>query len=316
VISPGLAGAVGEAKERLRRMVAEFEIEQVFCLTSGGNDSSVTAHMLRDHYSALVHVDTGTSLPEPRGRNDVLAFVERFATLIDKPLLVYSAGDAFETMVLGRDYFWTAFEEARGEDPGLGLEAFIDRERAKPDKGVAPGMPLGFPGPGGHRFPYRYLKERQVDTLIREHKRHRLENIGLLTGVRAAESLRRMGWTTDVRKDGSKIWLSPILHLTDEQMAEYRAVHDLPQSDVAALLHRSGECNCGAFLARGEREEVFSLFPEFRAFIEPLEAEARRREIRGCRWGARPLSQAQLWDDEDAQDVHGLGAMCSSCVER
>lgn len=172
----------------------------------------------------------------------VREFVETFCEIRRLPLLVYEAGDEYDRMV---------------------------REH-------------GFPGPSAHRFAYVRLKERQIDALVRDHKTHARDRIMLLTGVRRAESTRRMGTTAPVKRDGSQVWVAPLIDWTNDDMRAYRDRHRMEQSDVAALIHRSGECNCGAYAAPGEREELRSLWPEWWADrIGPLE------EATGCRWGDR-----------------------------
>lgn len=90
-------------------------------------------------------------------------------------------------------------------------------------------------------------------------------------------------------------------------MRMYRALHELPESDVSALLHRSGECNCGAFAAPDERQDIYALGygDWFDATIVPLEREAERLRIPACRWGERP-----------AEVAAPAGPMCSDCQMR
>jgi 3'-phosphoadenosine 5'-phosphosulfate sulfotransferase (PAPS reductase)/FAD synthetase len=179
-------------------------------------------------------------------------FVEDYCKLRQLPLLVYEAGDEYDRMVAEH----------------------------------------GFPGPGSHRFAYVRLKERQIDALVRDHKQHPRDRILLLTGVRRAESVRRMGTTAPVRRDGAQVWVAPLVDWTNEDMRSFRVRHNLPQSDVAALLHRSGECNCGAFAKPGEREELRSLFPSWwEERIAPLEL------VSGRLWGERPLRNVPIYGD-------------------
>jgi 3'-phosphoadenosine 5'-phosphosulfate sulfotransferase (PAPS reductase)/FAD synthetase len=184
----------------------------------------------------------------------VREFVEDFCANRYLKLLVYEAGDAYQRFV---------------------------REH-------------GFPGPGAHRFAYVWLKERQLDALVREHKIERRDRILLLTGVRRAESIRRMGTVRPVWRDGATVWVAPLIDWSNHDMREFRARHDLPESDVAALMHRSGECNCGAFAAQGEREMLHDVYPEwFASVIAPLERETGRQWGRAARadsrrYGAEP----------------------------
>jgi hypothetical protein len=48
----------------------------------------------------------------------------------------------------------------------------------------------------------------------------------------------------------------------DSTVLAHRREHALPESPAAALLHRSGECNCGAFAkASQERAMLQALYP-------------------------------------------------------
>lgn len=250
--------------EIVQRARAEHHPVASFCLFSGGHDSTVLAHRVRDTYQCLMHIDTGTAVP------GVLEFVQEYADWLGRPLLVYRARDAFRRLVLEHG---------------------------------------GFPGPAGHGRAYTRLKERGIEALVRDFKTgfKRTDTVMLLTGKRRAESARRAKTTAGIEKRGGQLYVNPLIDWTDAQMRAYRREHELPQSDVAALIHRSGECNCGAFAAPGEREMLRSLWPSwFEATIGSLEREAEARGIAACRWGERP-PEAEPGD---------VGPLCSSCEYR
>ena len=237
-----------------------------YCLFSGGNDSTVVAHRCKNHYDTLVHIDTGTAVPGVRD------FCEEFAAWIGKPLSVYTnTSDVYREIVFKLD---------------------------------------GFPGPAQHNRCYNRLKERQIERLVRETKHDHPDNdrfarVLLLTGIRRAESARRSGRKAIDRK-GSQLWVNPLIDWTARDMWDYRDLHmqDAPMSDVAALLHRSGECNCGAYAAPGEREELQAIYPEwFNTTIAVLEQEARDAGLSSCVWGGKPGRP------EEHQDEF----MCSDC---
>jgi 3'-phosphoadenosine 5'-phosphosulfate sulfotransferase (PAPS reductase)/FAD synthetase len=209
------------------------------------------------------HADEAAFIDTGTALPGVRDFVGNFCAAREIPLLVYEAHDAYQAMV-----------------------------RAE-----------GFPGPAAHRFAYVRLKERQIDALIRDHKVNRRDRIMLLTGVRRAESVRRMGTTQAVRRDGSQVWVAPLIDWTEADMRAYRKEHRLPQSEVAALIHRSGECNCGSFATEGEREELRSLWPEwFASTIAPLELAT------GARWGERWRGKQKVPDE--------AGMLCGGCQLR
>lgn len=258
-------------------LVAQARVQHApiasFCLFSGGGDSAVLAHRCREHYESLVFIDTGTAVPGVREH------VERFAAWLEKPLRVYDSTDAFRRMVLG------GYVMSNGE--------------------VSPA--LGFPGPAQHGRAYTRLKERQIEALVRDAKNGHARSVRvlLLTGVRRAESARRSKRMPITRRGGS-VFVNPLIDWMDREMAEYRATHEFPQSDVVALLHRSGECNCGAYAQLGEREMLRDLWPEwFERTIGSLEREAEDAGISMCRWGNRPIG---------ANGASGsAGPLCSSC---
>lgn len=159
---------------------------------------------------------------------------------------------------------------------------------------------LGFPGPAQHGRAYQRLKERQLRALVRSKKRKPRDRVLFISGVRRHESRRRAA-RPHVKREGAVVWANPLTDWTDDQMRAYRAEHDLPVSDVSALMHQSGECGCGAFAAPGEREMRCSLFPEWGRWLDDLEARAAAAGVKNCRWGERP-GEAAEGDD-----------LCSSC---
>ena len=240
------------------------------------------AHRCRDHYDGLAFIDTGTAVP------GVAEFVRDFARWIDKPLRVLNAGDAYRRLVLG---------------------GTVRRNGT-----VEPG--LGFPGPAMHGRAYVALKERQLRVLLRESKagHSRRARVLFLSGIRRSESRRRsQREPIDRLRNSSAVFVNPLLNWTDLDMLRYRRANDLPESDAAALMHRSGECNCGAFAsAARERAMLRSLYPEFFAGIEALEAEAEAAGLRWCRWGGYDRNGLRATDR--ARQAPGL--LCESCDSR
>lgn len=220
-----------DADSLMRSAIKEHSPVKIFCLVSGGNDSTAALIASREYVDAAVYIDTGTSLP---GVEDHARYVSE---KVGVPFMVSRAPQGeFERMV--RDH--------------------------------------GFPGPRQHRIAYVRLKERALDDLVRNHKSHRLDRIMLVTGVRRQESSRRMGTSVPVSRSGAKVWVAPIIDYSKSEAAALRVAEGISQSDVAALCHRSGECNCGAYAAPGEREMLKSLFPSwFAQNIERLEEIAK-----------------------------------------
>lgn len=168
----------------------------------------------------------------------------------------------------------------------------------------------GLPGPGIHYFTFQRLKERCVEQLLREHRSRRGDRFLLLTGVRKAESRRRMGYKEPVNRKGGQVWVNPLLMWSNAEMAHHRSTRSLPVNEVAANLHMSGECLCGAMADQGpEREEralIKFFYPEFDQRLCNLEEECRRRGLRYCEWGVKRPG----WKKDSG------GPMCASCEWR
>ena len=167
----------------------------------------------------------------------------------------------------------------------------------------------GFPGKAQHRAAYIRLKERQVDRLVAEHKTRRHDRILLVTGVRAAESTRRMGRVAPIQRDGAQVWVAPIIDWLHEDKGAYMARHRLPTNEVVELLHRSGECNCGSFAQPGELEELRLWYPDDAEKIDLLRERIRDRFAWG--WGENPPEKAYPADDCQIEM-----RLCTSCEGR
>lgn len=275
--------AIARSHELLDEAIARYstdgcEIMEIDGLFSGGNDSVVFAHLLRDRFDGILHVNTGTAIDETTEHvRDVVA-------AWGLPLHEVSPKDRYRDLVLGR------------------VLAMRGKNKGRP-------VWIGFPGPGGdsHRVMYRRLKDEPL-------QRYRRSLVGLfgrrrkvlyIAGMRWAESDPRFRNASEIDPDGAIIWVSPIVHWTDAHMREYRARHRchldhehalhrmctpdaLPLNEVTEHLHMSGDCTCGCFARKGELDEITMFYPEHAARIRALEAEVEAAGIPACRWGKRP----------------------------
>ena len=148
----------------------------------------------------------------------------------------------------------------------------------------------GFPsGPKSHSSMYWYLKQKPLDALIRETKRKRGDNVALVTGIRVSESVRRMGAGISVpirRDDHCRVWVNPILNWTAADCLDYMEEQGLRRSPVVDLLHRSGECLCGALARAEEIHEIDTWYPDAGKRIHALEERARACGLKHTRWAS------------------------------
>ena len=190
------------------------------------------------------------------------------------------------------------------EDPGFAGVVYIDTGTALPGVrehverlAAIRGWPLvvldsgdtiermsakfGLAGPGFHKLPYRLLKERRLADFYRDRGRVRL-----ITGIRRNESVRRMGTTANGRRKRF-LFEAPIIDYTPRDVDDALADAGLARSDISALVGRSGECQCGAFAQKHEREFLCDLFPPFGSMLRRWEKIALNNG-RWCIWGKRP----------------------------
>jgi 3'-phosphoadenosine 5'-phosphosulfate sulfotransferase (PAPS reductase)/FAD synthetase len=249
----------------------------VFILTSGGNDSVVPLHLFAsdDRVDATVHIDTGIRAPEVEPH--VVAVAERF----NIPLLIYRASEN---------------TKADGTPDPQRYEDFV--------------MKHGFPGPAQHTRMYNRLKQRAVERLVREHRGPRGTCVMLVTGVRKAESRRRMGYVEEEQRLGGQLWVAPVANWDNSAMSLYRAHHEIPKNPVSEKLGMSGECLCGAFAKPGELDEIAKYYPEVAQRLRDLQARA------GLPWGYGERPDRQWREVEAGQGTLGLTPLCTSCVAR
>ena len=173
----------------------------------------------------------------------------------------------------------------------------------------------GFPGPGHHFKMYQRLKERALRQVRGEIVTRHTERVVFIAGRRRDESQRRVN-VPESERDGSIVWVSPLVHWTKLDLNTYRLANaDVPRNEVSDLIHMSGECLCGAFAAPGEREEISQWFPLAFEQMDELEALiAGRADIPAHRktwgWGGNPAIKRPSEPRSEA------GRLCSSCDVR
>jgi len=269
-------------REILEDGCAEHAPRVLLALFSGGDDSLTATHIAAQHplFKAVVHLDTGTGVPETR------AFVEETCRREGWPLEVYSApAGTYERLV---------------------LEGYTTR---------AGKLCQGFPsGPKSHATMYWYLKQRQLRAAIRAHKQRRRDRVGFVAGIRVAESDRRMQSAMAQphykEADRSAVWLHPILDWSKAECLEYLAAHHIPRNPVAVNCHRSGECLCGALANHAELGEIAFFYPHVGERFARLAQRVTELGIASDQWAGGPTG----WRRTTPRSAAML-PLCTSCIQ-
>lgn len=268
------------AVERLNHAIWLYKPVEVFGLFSGGHDSTSACKIasLANKFSGVVHINTGIGVEGTR------EFVRCTSKAQGWKLLEYNAWEN---------------TNAKGEPDPYRYDDLV--------------MKFGFPGPYGHGMMYSRLKERSILRLTRDfncfsrgkHKRR----IMLVSGCRSAESTRRMATTKEVQKDGARIWCAPIHDWNKLQTTQLLEHFNIPRNPIVDLIHKSGECLCGAFAKPGELEEL-SLWPETRPAYERIKALEEKVKAKGFTWGweGKPPTKPKQCGVKP-EDQH----LCQSC---
>lgn len=169
-------------------------------------------------------------------------------------------------------------------------------------------------GPKSHNTAYFWLKQRQVRRLVQGTKLERSDRVVLVTGVRRAESVRRLraGISVPVRRDRAQVWVNPILDWTAADCSNFIEAKGLERNPVVDTLHRSGECLCGTLFNKGDRDEVLLWAPEMRERVAEWERIAREAGHRNCVWGI-PGQETPVPGQGELFDAMPL---CVSCEAR
>jgi 3'-phosphoadenosine 5'-phosphosulfate sulfotransferase (PAPS reductase)/FAD synthetase len=163
----------------------------------------------------------------------------------------------------------------------------------------------GYPGPDIHRIAYIKLKDHAIDKLRKDVD----GELHCWTGIRRAESNKRMSVAKqDERGDGRWFWRKPIVHFSDDRLAEYLETFDLEAASVVQDIGRSADCWCGCF---GDRAELIDLEAAgFEAHAEWLDSlitpESCPREQ--DKWAGYHWEKHDFAADDDRQMT-----LCSSC---
>lgn len=258
--------------EVFEEAVLDYKVDHLYALFSGGHDSLTAASLASKHELFRGVVHLNTGI----GIEETREFVRDVCRSQGWPLFEQYAGlTRYEDLVLERG---------------------------------------GFPyGAQSHNSMLFYLKQQPLRRWFATTK----GRIGLVTGIRKQESVRRMGVGISVPvrwrdKEPRNVWISPILEWSKIDCGRYMEVEKLSRNRVVDLLHRSGECLCGALARAGEIHELARWFPDVAQRINRLEKECERRGIMSSVWAsreARNLSegQEQLFSKAD------LAPLCVSC---
>jgi 3'-phosphoadenosine 5'-phosphosulfate sulfotransferase (PAPS reductase)/FAD synthetase len=172
----------------------------------------------------------------------------------------------------------------------------------------------GFPGPSRHSIMYRSLKERQIGKLATIcNGSGNSSNLHLWTGVRSAESERRMRNVENEAEGPRWMWHAPIHDWTKDDCRDYIDDHDLPRNDLWGTLGRSGDCFCGCFGNPEEKLDLRAAGCEGHAeWIESLEDSVETGDETECwAWGAMSDTERRAARVDESQMT-----LCSKCEYR
>ncbi len=272
--------ALTRSDEVFRDATENHEFEKVFAAVSGGNDS-------------------GTAL-EVAFRSDEID--------LDGVVFIDTGINVFQTK---------EFVKQEAEKRGLEFHC-IDEEYVEPYRSYENlVLVYGFPGPPQHSYMYANLKGERLNGFLDSFD----GKIGLISGVMKDESDRRKMNIGDdaIEEDGSSVWISPLYDWYESTVDTYREHLELRENDVTALLHVSGDCNCGAYGHRDELRELLNFYPNAAKKIEQLERKVVKRAEQGkipAEFALWAHGRDNLLDIDLDDNTRQTNIMCSGCENR
>lgn len=254
-----IAGKIQKALDLLGDLIDEYKPIRVFGLFSGGHDSFSSTYIASLHpaFSNPVHINTGIGVEATR------EYVRQTCIKRKWNLLEYMASEN---------------TQANGDDDPQIYEEIVRKH--------------GFPGPAGHGAMYIRLKERCLRMLEREFNassRGKIKRrVMYIAGCREQESRRRMGNTDIFQIQGRRIWVNPIHDWSKVETSHLLEYVNQERNMVVDLIHKSGECLCGAFAKPGELDELNQFSITRPAYLEIKRIEAIVKPAKGWGWGERP----------------------------
>jgi len=216
------------ALKRLDAAIKIFKPIEVFGTYSGGHDSFSACYIASLHpkFSGVVHINTGIGIEATRDH------VREACREKGWNLLEYKA---------------TENTKSDGSpDPQI-YEEWVNK--------------YGFPGPKCHTDMYTRLKQRSIERLERDlgatARKTNPRLVLYVGGARSDESDRRMRTVAgDAYKESKRVWANIIHDWTKLDTTELIKFTNSKRNPVVDLIHKSGECLCGAFANPGELEEL------------------------------------------------------------
>lgn len=258
---------VSVAFGRLSAAIKIFDPIEVFGLYSGGHDSFSACYIasLHPRFSGAVHINTGIGIEETR--------VHVRVTCAERSWRLH-------------EYKAMENTNAKGEPDPQDYEALV--------------LAYGFPGPFHHRKMYNRLKERPLRCLERDCSATTRHPVVYVSGCRSAESIRRMGNTNEVDRDGRRVWVAPCHDWQKSDTSELIEFAKARRNVVVDLIHKSGECLCGAYAQKGELDEL-SLFPQTQAaYFRILNLQKKVCEA-GFPWGWEDSPPKEYLEEKKGQ---------------
>lgn len=216
---------------RINNAIGRFKPKLVVGLFSGGHDS-LSCNLVASEasrFDGCLHVNTGFGIEATRD------FVRTTCDRQGWKLWEYKAVEN---------------TRADGTPDPMDYEAIVKE--------------YGFPGPNAHRFMYVKLKDRCIQRFLRDVGASPESPILFISGARTEESDRRMGNTkTEPTNYGRSVWLNAIHDWTKSDTNRLIDGLQIERNIVVDLIHKSGECLCGAYAKPGEHAEL-KLWPQTR----------------------------------------------------
>ena len=162
---------------------------------------------------------------------------------------------------------------------------------------------MGFPNMWLHGFVMRLAKLDPMKAFLAKHD----DGVGLMSGVRAMESIRRMGnYDSPIDRNEGVFFIKPFFYQTTDQVMEYLVHNGLKKSPISEILGYSGECLDGCFAVPDQLATIGLLDYNLYKKIRDLEAWIDKHGTDYCKISNRYGGKYKYSREEVERAMHKL----------
>lgn len=282
----------------------QYKVKALWALYSGGHDSLVSTHIASKHplFRGVIHVNTKTS---PLAQK-VTEYARATAKANGWEFIEVSPFTTYAQLITKNgfpspDVHNYIYQYLKGRP----IKQAVQRAKAKLIHELTDGKSgeIKFDVSGESAGNLTFIKPTMPRKELNAIKRTAV--IGLVSGMRHAESKRRSKLPASGKQDGN-IWINPIIEWSKERCSEYINTNKLSRNRVSDVTGVSQECDCKCHAAPDELSIQRRIMPNMNDYankLQELVRVSRELQLMEVQFGMRKPDD--VIDEHDTVWGHG-----------